>query len=97
MTSDAACLGGKGRTDGWTDRWTEGHSRVFTNNTEAQTDLHREDCHGSRQGGTGGDTDQGTAKEEVAVPGSNQPGPPKSIRQSHQERSLAAVACSFLL
>ena len=38
-------------------------------NTDVQTDLHREDCHSSRQEGAGGDTDQGTAKEEGSVPG----------------------------
>lgn len=39
--------------------------------TEAQTDLHREDCHGSRQGGAGMDTNQGTGKEEGGVPVTN--------------------------
>lgn len=47
----------------------EGKDIPHHGNTEAQTDLHREDCHGSRRGGAGGDADQGTAKEEGAVPG----------------------------
>lgn len=44
---------------------------------EAQTDLHGEASHGSRQGGAGGGTDQDTAGEEGAVAGGRQPRPQK--------------------
>lgn len=49
----------------------EGRSSLSTHhsNIESQTDLHKKDCHGSRQGGAGGDTYQGTGKVEGAVPG----------------------------